>query len=102
VYAQEYVIIAPHALGLDDLEVAFHPLILPALFSPLINRFRAKNAHRDVLSALEYRLGVTPQPLMDELWCALPSLRVLLDFENGWKNAMKNAWLVLFDALEGT
>jgi hypothetical protein len=29
VYAQEYVAIAPHALGLDDLEVAFHLLILP-------------------------------------------------------------------------
>lgn len=54
-----------------------------------------------MLSALEYRLGVTPQLLMDELWCALPSLRALLDFDDGWATAMKNAWLVLFDALEG-
>ncbi|KIM43949.1 hypothetical protein M413DRAFT_25456 [Hebeloma cylindrosporum] len=78
VYASEYVAIAPHALGLDDLE----------------------NAHRDVLSALDYRLGVTPQLLMDELWCALPSLRALLDFDEGWENAMKNAWFFLFDALQ--
>jgi hypothetical protein len=98
VYAQEYIAIAPHALGLDDLEVTLHLIIL---FSLLSDRFRAQNAHRDVLSTLQYRLGVTPQSMMDELWRALPSLRTLMDFDDGWKNAMNNAWMILFDALEG-
>ena len=36
VYAQEYVAIAPHALGLDDLEVAFHLFTFSLLSSLLI------------------------------------------------------------------
>ena len=38
---------------------------------------------------------------MDELWVALPSLRTLLGFEGGWKNAMERAWSYLFACLTG-
>ncbi|KAF8968464.1 hypothetical protein BDZ97DRAFT_351854 [Flammula alnicola] len=78
VYAQEYLALAPHDLSHEDLE----------------------SAHRDVLSAFDYRLGVTPQPVMDELWSSLSSLRNLLDFEGGWKYAMLDAWTRLFVVLD--
>ncbi|KAF9484596.1 hypothetical protein BDN70DRAFT_797408 [Pholiota conissans] len=78
VFAREYLALAPHQLCLEDLE----------------------SAHRDVLSAFDYMLGVTPQPMMDELWFALPSLRGLLDFSSGWKDAMTDAWARLFVALD--
>lgn len=49
----------------------------------------------------DYSLGVTPQPVMDELWFSLESLRSLLSFENGWQTAMADAWCSLFDAICG-
>ncbi|KAJ7494400.1 hypothetical protein B0H11DRAFT_2227817 [Mycena galericulata] len=75
----EFEAIAPHQLTYEDLEIA----------------------QRDVLSAFEYSLGGTPQPIMDELWTALPSLQQLLHFEGGWKHAQKEAWCLLFDAVAG-
>ncbi|KAJ3507532.1 hypothetical protein NLJ89_g6247 [Agrocybe chaxingu] len=77
-YAHEYLSLSPHNMSHEDLETT----------------------HRDILSALDYTLGVTPQLLMDELWFALPSLQALLDFEGGWQSAMADAWRFLFDALK--
>ncbi|KAF8874399.1 hypothetical protein CPB84DRAFT_579837 [Gymnopilus junonius] len=58
VFAKEYLSLAPYSLTHERLETA----------------------QRDILSLFDWRLGVTPQPVMDELWLALPSLRNLLDF----------------------
>ena len=58
-------------------------------------------AQRDVLSAFNYSLGVTPQPVMDKLWFSLESLRTLLSYESGWQTAMADAWCGLFDAVCG-
>jgi hypothetical protein len=58
-------------------------------------------AQRDVLEVFDFRLGATPQPILDELWIALPSLQQLLDFKNGWKFAQKETWWRLFDAVTG-
>ncbi|KAJ6500721.1 hypothetical protein C8R45DRAFT_79034 [Mycena sanguinolenta] len=77
VLSREFEALAPHRLYFDDLETA----------------------QRDVLGLLDFRLGGTPQPILDELWIALPSLRQLLEFENGWKFAQKEAWWRLFDAV---
>ncbi|KAF8191605.1 hypothetical protein K438DRAFT_897454 [Mycena galopus ATCC 62051] len=77
VLSWEFEYMAPHQLSYDDLETA----------------------QRDVLETLQFRLGATPQPILDELWIALPSLRQLLEFENGWKFAQKQAWWRLFDAV---
>ncbi|KAF9032400.1 hypothetical protein BJ165DRAFT_1535090 [Panaeolus papilionaceus] len=83
VYADEYLALAPHSIGMEDFE----------------------NAQRDIFSALDYMLGDTPQPLMDELWRALPSLRQLLDFgsgkQHGWAVVMQHAWDKLFAYLRG-
>ncbi|KAF7353812.1 hypothetical protein MVEN_01066700 [Mycena venus] len=58
-----------------------------------------KVAQRDVLEVFKFRLGGTPQPILDELWIALPSLQQLLEFQNGWKFAQKETWWRLFDAV---
>lgn len=60
-----------------------------------------QTAQRDILSLFDWRLGVTPQPIMDELWLALPSLQTLLDFEGGWKNVTQRGWSRLFTCLHG-
>ncbi|KAF4621993.1 hypothetical protein D9613_009504 [Agrocybe pediades] len=77
VYAHEYLSLTAHGMSKDDLE----------------------SAHRDILSAFDYRLGITPQPVMDLLWLSLPSLRELLDFENGWQDVIKLTWSLLFKYL---
>ncbi|KAJ7684438.1 hypothetical protein DFH06DRAFT_6981 [Mycena polygramma] len=41
--------------------------------------------------AFGHRLGGTPQPVLLELWIALPSLQQLLEFKNGWRFAQE-AW----------
>ncbi|KAJ7891308.1 hypothetical protein B0H14DRAFT_2688540 [Mycena olivaceomarginata] len=77
VYSWEFEAMAPHQISYEDLEIA----------------------QRDVLEVFDFRLGATPQPILDELWIALPSLQQLLDFKNGWKFAQKEAWWRLFDAV---
>ncbi|KAK7024032.1 hypothetical protein R3P38DRAFT_2956112 [Favolaschia claudopus] len=79
VLAWEFEALAPHVVAYDDLELA----------------------HRDVLEVLQYRLGGTPQQLLDELWLALLSLQQLLDFRNGWRFVQKEVWWRLFDAVAG-
>ncbi|KAJ7253327.1 hypothetical protein B0H12DRAFT_594314 [Mycena haematopus] len=77
VMSWEFESLAPHTLSYNDLEIA----------------------QRDVLEVFNFRLGATPQLLLDELWIALPSLQQLLEFENGWKFAQKQVWWRLFDAV---
>ncbi|KDR71613.1 hypothetical protein GALMADRAFT_143867 [Galerina marginata CBS 339.88] len=77
VFAQEYVSLAPHSLSYERLETA----------------------HRDILGTFDYRLGVTPQPVMDQLWFSLSSLRTLLHFDGGWACAMRRSWTCLYDCL---
>ncbi|KAF8063219.1 hypothetical protein FPV67DRAFT_1782761 [Lyophyllum atratum] len=91
VYAYEFQRLAPHGvIGFEDLEIA----------------------HRDVLSALKWRLGDTPQALVLELWDALPGLRRLFggdgdrkrerdcdqELELGWNCVQRETWRVLFVA----
>ncbi|KZP09361.1 hypothetical protein FIBSPDRAFT_760073, partial [Athelia psychrophila] len=78
VYACEYLAIVPHSISLSELEAS----------------------QRDVLQALDYSLGHSmPQAFLDELWCALPSLRALLAFEGGWEMAQRETWERLFDLI---
>ncbi|KZP24027.1 hypothetical protein FIBSPDRAFT_667336, partial [Athelia psychrophila] len=78
VYACEYLSIAPHSINHSELEAS----------------------QRDVLQALDYSLGHSmPQAFLDELWCALPSLRALLAFEDGWEMAQRETWERLFVAI---
>ncbi|KAJ7684424.1 hypothetical protein DFH06DRAFT_1073089 [Mycena polygramma] len=77
VLSWEFEALAPHELSFQDLEIA----------------------QEDVLVAFGHRLGGTPQPILDELWIALPSLQQLLGFKNGWRFAQKEAWWRLFDAV---
>ena len=79
--AQEFLALAPHAVDFADLE----------------------NAQRDVLGALSYRVGgATPGAFMEELWEALPTLRRLVGFDEGWDDVQGKAWDVLCDALQRT
>ncbi|KAI5891454.1 uncharacterized protein SCHCODRAFT_01154428 [Schizophyllum commune H4-8] len=40
-----------------------------------------KECQRDVLRSVNYTFGVTPQPLMDNVWLAVPELQSVLDYE---------------------
>ncbi|KAL6306976.1 hypothetical protein BKA93DRAFT_771786 [Sparassis latifolia] len=78
ILACEFLSIAPHSISNDDLEAS----------------------QRDVLQTFSFSIGsITPESYMQELWLALPSLRKLLGFDNGWKVAQTEAWSVLLDAL---
>ncbi|KAL6306941.1 hypothetical protein BKA93DRAFT_728448 [Sparassis latifolia] len=78
ILACEFLSIAPHSISNDDLEAS----------------------QRDVLQTFSFNIGsITPESYMQELWLALPSLRKLLGFDNGWKVAQTEAWSVLLDAL---
>lgn len=60
-----------------------------------------KHAQRDVLAAVSYSLGDSPQPILDELWQALPSLRQLLTPVGYWNVVQRETWLKLFEAVSG-
>lgn len=80
IYAEEFLDLAYHEMAFDDLE----------------------NAQRDVLEAITFRVGsATPGAFMEELWLALPTLRLLVGFDEGWEGVQARAWTVLCDALEG-
>ncbi|KAF5350087.1 hypothetical protein D9756_009250 [Leucocoprinus leucothites] len=55
----DYLDISPHDMDYDDFEYA----------------------QRSMLGFFSYELGITPQPILDQLWIALPSLRELLEFD---------------------
>ncbi|KAI0926491.1 hypothetical protein AcV7_005415 [Taiwanofungus camphoratus] len=76
--AHEFMSLAPHEMSFENLEAA----------------------QRDILEAFSFCIGsVTPGSFMQELWLALPSLRALLGFDNGWAIAQEEAWAALLDAL---
>ncbi|TFK21690.1 hypothetical protein FA15DRAFT_681990 [Coprinopsis marcescibilis] len=77
IHPNEFLELAPHDVNYEELETA----------------------QRDVLSALSYSVGVSPQPVLDEVWRALPSLRELLHFEGGWNGVQKEVWLRLYDLI---
>ena len=40
-----------------------------------------QECQRDVLRSVSYTFGVTPQPLMDNMWLSVPELQNVLDYE---------------------
>lgn len=61
-----------------------------------------EHSQRDVLDVLAYRIGsATPGAFMEELWNALPTLRILVGFDGGWEGVQKEAWAILCGALHG-
>ncbi|KXN83176.1 hypothetical protein AN958_01753 [Leucoagaricus sp. SymC.cos] len=75
--AADYMDISPHGMSYEDFE----------------------HAQRTVLNTFSYELGITPQPLLDQIRIALPSLQELLDFEGGWNQVQKETWRLLFGSL---
>lgn len=59
IYADEFIDIAPHDVEYQTFE----------------------ECQRDILRSVSYMFGVTPQPLMDNLWLALPELQTVLDYD---------------------
>ncbi|KAI0664175.1 hypothetical protein C8Q70DRAFT_905402 [Cubamyces menziesii] len=79
IYAHEFLCLAPHEVEFEDLE----------------------SAQRDVLEALGYQVGnATPGAFMAELWLALPPLRRLVGFDEGWERVQEHAWEVLCEAIQ--
>lgn len=72
----DFLIIAPHALEFDDIE----------------------RAQYDIMTTLSHTLGATPELILGELWTALPSLRLLLSFPNGWSITQRETWWLLYKA----
>lgn len=61
-----------------------------------------ESAQRDVLASSAYVLSAgDPQPFMDELWLALPTLRALLAWHGAWDAVETEAWARLFWAIAG-
>ncbi|KIM88073.1 hypothetical protein PILCRDRAFT_269974 [Piloderma croceum F 1598] len=79
VYAVDFLSLAPHAMGHDEFETS----------------------QREILEAFSFSLRGhnTPQPIMDEVYLALPSLRALLGFKGGWEDAKREAWKRLLRAV---
>ncbi|KAF8219217.1 hypothetical protein L208DRAFT_1418551, partial [Tricholoma matsutake] len=60
---------------------------------------RRDTSQWDILASFLYRLGSTPQAVLDELWVALPSLCQLFNYDGGWNCVMKETWWRLFEAI---
>ncbi|KAG6809688.1 hypothetical protein H0H92_015146 [Tricholoma furcatifolium] len=82
-----------------------------------------ETAHRDLLAALDFRLGDTPQGVLNEAWEAMPALRAVVrgpgsavgvgalenerdgaregQLEPGWNFVLKETWRALFRAVRG-
>ncbi|KAH9929028.1 uncharacterized protein BXZ73DRAFT_29930, partial [Epithele typhae] len=59
-----------------------------------------EHAQRSVLDALHHCVGsATPAAFMEELWSALPTLRRLMGFDDGWRKVQHEAWIVIAGAL---
>ena len=56
-----------------------------------------------MLEALAYYVGsATPGAFIAELWLALPTLRRLVGFDEGWERVQEHAWEVLCEAIQRT
>jgi hypothetical protein len=100
VYAVDFLSLAPHAMAHDDFEVRF----FTSLFPMLASSFSAQQtSQREILDAFSFSLRGhnTPQPIMDEVYLALPTLRGLLGFKGGWEEAKREAWKRLLGAVSG-
>ncbi|KAH9830610.1 uncharacterized protein C8Q71DRAFT_851168 [Rhodofomes roseus] len=92
------------------LSVKFHRDVFPPYYLIPAREFGALASHTmsyadleaaqcDVLDALSHSVGcVTPGQYLHDLWLALPSLRDLLAFENGWQAAQEETWAILLEA----
>ena len=87
-------------MAYDDLEVSLRRVCQGSYISSLPV---LQTSQRDVLEAFSFSLGGhnTPQSYLDELWLALPTLRALLDFIDGWKDAQRETWKGLFEVILG-
>ncbi|KAF8235373.1 hypothetical protein L208DRAFT_1392520, partial [Tricholoma matsutake] len=77
VYAYEFQALTPHNLAYEDLETS----------------------QQDILASFLYRLGLTPQAVLDELWVVLPSLCQLFDYNGGWNCVTKETRWRLFEVV---
>ncbi|KAJ3829298.1 hypothetical protein F5880DRAFT_503157 [Lentinula raphanica] len=77
ILSSDYEELAPHDMGYGDLEAA----------------------QRDILFTTSYNLGSTPQAILDDLWIALPTLRELLSFDQGWSLVLQETWLILYETV---
>ncbi|KAJ3761199.1 hypothetical protein EV360DRAFT_7002, partial [Lentinula raphanica] len=77
ILSSDYEELAPHDMGYGDLEAA----------------------QRDILFTTSYNLGSTPQAILDDLWIALPTLRELLSFDQGWCLVLQETWLILYETV---
>lgn len=58
-----------------------------------------QTAQRDIFDALSHSLGSpTPGQYLQDFWLALPSLKGLLAFDDGWANAQEETWAILLEA----
>ncbi|KAF9011096.1 hypothetical protein BDQ17DRAFT_1345462 [Cyathus striatus] len=58
-----------------------------------------KEVQRDLLSSFSYYIGDGLQLILDELWIALPSLRLLLSCKGGWENVQRETYRGLYLAI---
>ncbi|KAJ3713734.1 hypothetical protein DFJ43DRAFT_982998, partial [Lentinula guzmanii] len=56
-------------------------------------------AQRDIFFSLSYNPRSTPQAILDDLWIALPSLRELLNSDEGWGLVLQETWLIVFETV---
>ncbi|KAF7294591.1 hypothetical protein MIND_00995600 [Mycena indigotica] len=92
VMSWEFEELAPHDILFEDLEAR---ILLLCIYLLTV----CQTAQRDILAGLQYRLGHSPQLLLDDLWLALPSLRELLHFQGGWNFVQKETWSRLYKAV---
>ncbi|EIM80415.1 uncharacterized protein STEHIDRAFT_172674 [Stereum hirsutum FP-91666 SS1] len=78
IYARDFLVMAPHEMCDDDLEAS----------------------QRDLLDAFSYNIGFpTPQQYLDELYIALPTLRILLNCNSLWRLVLNETWRLLNAAI---
>ncbi|RDB22046.1 hypothetical protein Hypma_010800 [Hypsizygus marmoreus] len=103
------------ALACLALSVKYHRDFLSPLLPVYAHEFEAllegvgyedlETSQRDVLAALAYTLGGTPQGIIDELWVGVPSLREVLECTDSssagraWNWVQGEMWGLLFDSL---
>ncbi|KDQ18684.1 hypothetical protein BOTBODRAFT_185207 [Botryobasidium botryosum FD-172 SS1] len=99
------------ATGCLSIAVKFHhdflPPLLPIFANDIVSMARLSvtpeellEAEADVLQCFDYQVhDVTPHVYFNELYEALPSLRRLLSFQNGWYTVKVRTWDILEKAV---